>query len=77
MMGWITLKEPNGGSVQLSVDQMVRIRIPVAGEAAPAANAIVDLANGQSQAVTDSPDQIAVQLATTAASSKKARSRGK
>ncbi|HLG85411.1 MAG TPA: hypothetical protein VKY22_30800 [Bradyrhizobium sp.] len=76
-MGWITLTEPNGGSVQLSVDQMVRIRTPVQGEVAPGANAIVDLANGQSQAVKDSPDQITAQLATTAASAKKAKSRGK
>ena len=76
-MGWITLTEPNGGSVQLSVDQMVRIRTPVQGEAAPGANAIVDLANGQSQAVKDSPDQIIAQLATPAASAKKAKSRAK
>ena len=75
-MGWITLTEPNGGSVQLSVDQMVRIRTPVQGEA-PGANAIVDLANGQSQAVKDSPDQIIAQLATPAASAKKAKSRAK
>ena len=75
-MGWIALKEPNGGSVQLCIEQMVRIRTPVPGEAAPGANAMVDLANGQVQAVMDSPDQIVAQLSTLV-SAKKAKSRDK
>ena len=75
-MAWITLTEPNNSKVRPNVDQMVRIKIPLQGEA-PAANAIIDLANNQSQAVTESPDQIATQFTASAALAKKTRSRAK
>lgn len=74
-MAWITLTEPNDNPVQLSGDQLVRIRTPVPGEAAPAANAIIDLANRQNQAVKESPDQIAELLSAPRGLAAKARVR--
>jgi hypothetical protein len=62
-MAWITLTEPNGNPVRLSGDQLVRIRVPLGGGDAPAAaKAIVDLTNGQNQAVKENPDSIIAQL---------------
>ena len=57
-MAWLKLTGPGGNPVYVSADQMVRVRIPADGEAAPAAKAIVDFANGQSQATLETADQI-------------------
>jgi hypothetical protein len=57
-MPWIKLSDLSGNVVQLSVDQMVRVRIPAAGEADPKAKAVVDLSNGQIQAVTQTIDEV-------------------
>ena len=62
-MAWLTLTAPNGDPVQLSGDQLVRIRIPLGGDTAPDAKAIVDLTNGQSQATKETPDQIMALMA--------------
>jgi hypothetical protein len=56
-MVWFKLTTPNGHPVQINADQLARVRFPE-GETDKAAKAIVDLANGQSQATQESPDQI-------------------
>jgi len=76
-MGWIKLTAPNGDAVRVSGDQLVRIRIPVGGDTAPAAKAIVDLTNGQSQATQESPDEILALVAGEAAQLKQMARRTK
>lgn len=61
-MAWIKLTNPAGIHVLVSTEQMVRVRIPHAGEVDPAANSIVDFANGQFQAVRETSDQVLVLL---------------
>lgn len=63
-MAWIKLTTPNGSEVQISVEQLVRVRIPVAGEAPAQTNALVDLTNGQSQATRESLEEIMQLLST-------------
>ncbi|MDR3467086.1 MAG: hypothetical protein P4M07_14215 [Xanthobacteraceae bacterium] len=57
-MAWIKLTNPAGIQVLVSTEQMVRVRIPHAGEVDPAANSIVDFANGQFQAVRETSEQV-------------------
>jgi hypothetical protein len=57
-MSWIKLSDLAGNTVQLSVEQMVRVRVPAVGEADPKAKAVVDLSNGQVQAVTETVDEV-------------------
>lgn len=57
-MTWVKLTTPNGSAVQINNEQCVRIRMPVGGETAAEAKAIVDLANGQSQATRESMDDV-------------------
>jgi uncharacterized protein YlzI (FlbEa/FlbD family) len=61
-MAWIKLTDLAGNLVRLSVDQMVRVRTPAAEEVDPAAKAVVDLSNGQIQAVKESPDEVMAML---------------
>lgn len=61
-MAWIKLTDTAGNLVGLSVDQMVRVRIPTPGEVDAAAKAVVDLSNGQVQAVRETPDQVVQML---------------
>ncbi len=61
-MTWIKLTNPAGIQVLVSGDQMVRVRIPHAGEVDPAANCVVDVTSGQSQAVRETSDQVLAQL---------------
>jgi len=61
-MGWIKLTDPAGNLVGLNVEQMVRVRIPTAGEVDAAAKAVVDLSNGRVQGVRETPDQIVQML---------------
>jgi hypothetical protein len=62
-MAWLQLTAPNGASVQVNGDQLVRVRIPADGEVAPAAKGIVDLANGQLQATLETPDEVMALIA--------------
>jgi len=57
-MAWIKLTNPAGFQVLVSTDQMVRVRIPHAGEVDPAANCVVDFTNGQFQAVQETSEQV-------------------
>ena len=66
-MAWLKLTGPSGNPVYVSSDQMARIRIPADGETAPAAKGIVDLANGQSQAILETPDQVMALIAGSTA----------
>ena len=61
-MAWIKVTDTGGNTVGLSVDQMVRVRIPIPGEVDPAAKAVIDLSNGQVQAVRETPDQVVQML---------------
>ncbi|HEY7890357.1 MAG TPA: hypothetical protein VIC29_19210 [Steroidobacteraceae bacterium] len=61
-MAWIELTDTAGNSVGLSVDQMVRVRTPTPGEVEAAAKAVIDLSNGQVQAVRETPNQIVQML---------------
>jgi hypothetical protein len=62
-MAWLELTAPNGDPVQVNGDQVVRVRIPLDGEVVPAAKGLVDLANGQSQATRETPDEIMALIA--------------
>jgi hypothetical protein len=57
-MAWFKVTAPNGVPVQVSGDQLTRVRIPNEGETAPAAKSILDFTNGQQQATLESPDEI-------------------
>jgi uncharacterized protein YlzI (FlbEa/FlbD family) len=57
-MSWIKLSDLSGNAVQLNVDQMVRVRVPPDGEMDSKAKAVVDLANGQLQAVAETIDEV-------------------
>jgi hypothetical protein len=57
-MAWLQLTAPNGDPVHVSADQLVRVRSAVDGAATPGAKAMVDLANGQSQATLETPDEV-------------------
>jgi len=57
-MAWIKLTNPAGFQVLVSTDQMVRVRIPHAGEVDPVANCVVDFTNGQFQAVQETSEQV-------------------
>lgn len=61
-MAWIKLTDTAGNPVGLSVDQMVRVRIPTQGEVDPSAKAVIDLSNGQVQGVRETPDQVVQML---------------
>lgn len=56
-MAWIKLTDLLNHPVQLSVEQMVRVRLPTA-DFDTAAKCVVDLSNGQAQAVKETPDQV-------------------
>jgi hypothetical protein len=62
-MAWVKLTAPNGNIVQISADQVVRVRPPVLGETDDQGHALVDLSNGQSQATRETVDEIMSQLA--------------
>jgi hypothetical protein len=62
-MVWLELTAPNGDPVQINGDQAVRVRIPLDGEVVPAAKGLVDLANGQSQATLETPDEVMALIA--------------
>jgi uncharacterized protein YlzI (FlbEa/FlbD family) len=64
-MSWIKLTDTAGNPVRLSVEQIVRIRIPGPGEVDAAARTVVDLSNGQMQAVKEPPDQVIEMLPST------------
>jgi hypothetical protein len=58
-MAWFKLTAPNGDPVQVSGDQLVCIRIPLAGvPPGPPAMAIIEFTTGHSQATLETPDQI-------------------
>jgi uncharacterized protein YlzI (FlbEa/FlbD family) len=57
-MPWIKLTDLSGNPVQLSVDQIVRVRVPADGEVDPKGKAAVDLSNGQIQVVAEAVDQV-------------------
>lgn len=61
-MAWIKLTDTAGNPVGLSVEQMVRVRIPNPGEVEAAAKAVIDLSNGQVQAAKETPDQVVQML---------------
>ena len=57
-VAWIKLTDPSGNPVQLSSDQMVRVRVPPNGDTDPKAKAVIDLSNAGMQAVTETVDQV-------------------
>lgn len=57
-VAWIKLTNPACMPVLISGDQMVRVRIPHAGEVDPAANCVVDFTSGQFQAVRETSAEV-------------------
>jgi len=76
-MAWFTVTAPNGVPVQVSGDQLARVRIPAQGETAPAAKAILDFGGGQQQATLEDPDQIMALISGKAAPAKRTARRAK
>ena len=72
-MAWFKVTAPNGVPVQVSGDQLTRVRIPNEGETAPAAKSILDFTNGQQQAALESSDEIMGLIEGKAAPKKTAR----
>jgi hypothetical protein len=58
IVAWIKVTDPAGNPVQLSADQLVRVRTAQPGEVDPKAKAIIDLANSQLQATIETADEI-------------------
>jgi hypothetical protein len=58
-MAWFKLTAPNGGPVQVNSDQLVCIRVPLAGvPPGPPTQAIIEFTTGHTQATLETPDQI-------------------
>ena len=58
-MAWVKLTAPNGDPVQVNGDQLVCIRVPVAGvPPGPPTQAIIEFTTGHTQATLETPDQI-------------------
>jgi hypothetical protein len=75
-MAWLKLTAPDGNPVHVRADQTVRVRMP-SGDAVSGAKGMVDLANGQSQATAETPDQILALIAEATASSRQTARREK
>jgi hypothetical protein len=58
-MAWFKLTAPNGDPVQVNGDQLVCIRVPLAGvPPGPPTQAIIEFTTGHTQATLETPDQI-------------------
>ena len=58
-MAWFKLTAPNGDPVQVNGDQLVCIRVPLAGvPPGPPTQAIIEFTTGHIQARLETPDQI-------------------
>jgi hypothetical protein len=58
-MAWFKLTAPNGDPVQVNGDQLVCIRVPLAGvPPGPPTQAIIEFTTGHIQATLETPDQI-------------------
>jgi hypothetical protein len=58
-MAWFKLTAPNGDPVQVNGDQLVCIRVPLAGvPPGPPTHAIIEFTTGHTQATLETPDQI-------------------
>ena len=58
-MAWFKLTAPNGDPVQVNGDQLVCVRVPLAGiPPGPRTQAIIEFTTGHIQATLETPDQI-------------------
>ena len=58
-MAWFKLTAPNGDPVQVNGDQLVCIRVPLAGgPPGPPTQAIIEFTTGHTHATLETPDQI-------------------
>jgi hypothetical protein len=63
-MAWFKLTAPNGDPVQVNGDQLVCIRVPVAGvPPGPPTQAIIEFTSGHTQATLETPAQILDRIA--------------